>query len=46
MKRMTECELREISGGMNVWGVVGIIAGIVFGIGTADGYFRPLKCNR
>lgn len=46
MKRMTVRELKEISGGMNVWGIVGIIAGVVFGIGAADGYFRPLKCNR
>lgn len=39
-------ELLNINGGAVSLGVVAIIiAGIVFLVGVADGYMRPLKCR-
>lgn len=42
---MTDKELFEIRGGINI-GLIGLIGGILtFFIGVIDGYMRPLKCN-
>ena len=45
MKKLTDTELEEVSGGFGAWGIAGIIAGAVFLIGVIDGYFRPLRCH-
>ena len=44
--KLNDYELKQISGGISVWGVVGILAGLIFGIGVVDGYARPPKCRR
>lgn len=38
-------ELKQISGGISVWAILGALAGLVFGIGALDGYTRPVKCR-
>ncbi len=39
-------ELMKISGGAVSYGAVAlIIAGMIFLVGVADGYVRPLKCK-
>lgn len=38
-------ELKSITGGISVWGILGIIAGAIFGVGVFDGIVRPLKCR-
>lgn len=44
MIELNEIELKKISGGgLGLWLV--ITAGIIFIIGTIDGYVRPLKCR-
>ncbi len=48
MKELKNYELRCIYGGAisaAVLKILGIIAGIVFGIGVVDGYVRPLRCR-
>jgi len=49
MKELSNIELKQIYGGGGVSAallkVIGVIAGIVFGIGVIDGYVRPLKCH-
>ena len=38
-------ELKSINGGIGVWGIIGGLAALVFGVGIFDGLVRPLKCN-
>lgn len=38
-------ELKSVVGGISAWAVIGIIAGLIFGIGVIDGYVRPLRCR-
>lgn len=46
MEVISNEELNSIDGGgINVWGALGIGAGIVFIVGIIDGFVRPLKCN-
>ncbi len=45
MKEISNKELKAISGGISVWGILGIIAGAIFGVGVIDGVVRPLKCR-
>ncbi len=45
MKNLSKKELNNIVGGISAWGIIGIIAGAIFGIGVFDGLIRPLKCN-
>lgn len=44
--RLTNSELRQITGGVSFWAVIAGIAGIIFGLGAVDGYTRPVKCRR
>ena len=46
MKKLNKKELEKTKGGISGWGIVGIIAGIVFSVGVLDGITRPLKCNQ
>ena len=46
MKKLSEKDLKNINGGISIWGIIGAIAAAIFGIGVIDGYVRPLKCNR
>ncbi len=43
--KLSKNELSKIKGGVSVWAVVGMIAAALFGIGTIDGYTRPVKCR-
>lgn len=43
--KLSNKELQNITGGISVWAVLGIIAGAIFGIGAIDGYVRPVKCR-
>ena len=43
--RLNNNQLKEISGGISVWGVLGIVAGLIFGVGAVDGYARPYRCR-
>ena len=45
MIELNKKELKEISGGVSVWAIIGGIALVVFGIGVIDGVVRPLKCR-
>ena len=45
MEKINEKELKSIKGGLSIWAILGIAAGVVFGIGVFDGIIRPLKCN-
>lgn len=45
MKKLNKKELENTKGGINFWGVLGIIAGVIFSVGVLDGIARPLKCN-
>lgn len=45
MINLNDKELNNITGGISVWGIIGIIAGAIFGIGAVDGYVRPYKCR-
>lgn len=38
-------ELKNIDGGISVWGGIGIGSAVVFLIGVIDGIVRPLKCH-
>jgi len=44
--KLNDKELKQITGGVSVWAILGIVAGLVFGIGAIDGYARPPKCHR
>ena len=44
--KLSNEELKNISGGISVWAVLGIISGSIFGVGTVDGYVRPRACNK
>ncbi len=43
--RLNDAELNNITGGISVWGALGIIAGLIFGVGAVDGYARPYRCR-
>lgn len=46
IRELSDFELKKITGGeLSVWGMLAIIAGVIFGIGAVDGYVRPLKCR-
>lgn len=45
MVEISNNELKSIKGGISVWGIIGIIAGAIFGIGVIDGYVRPYNCR-
>lgn len=45
MVEISNKELKNITGGISVWGIIGIIAGAIFGIGVIDGYVRPYNCR-
>ena len=42
---LSDKDLKSIIGGISVWAVAGITAGVIFGIGVVDGIARPLKCR-
>ena len=44
--RLTDYELKQINGGISVWAVLGVLAGLIFGVGAVDGYARPPRCRR
>ena len=44
--KLSNNELKNIRGGASIWAVLGIISGLIFGVGTLDGYVRPRACNR
>ena len=44
--KLSNNELKNISGGVSIWAVLGIISGLIFGAGTLDGYVRPRACHR
>lgn len=44
--KLSKNELKKIKGGASVWAIIGIIAGIIFGVGGVDGYARPVKCRK
>ena len=43
--KLTNKELKQITGGASIWAVIGTIAGLIFGLGAIDGYVRPIKCR-
>ena len=43
--KLTNKELKEITGGASIWAIIGTIAGLIFGLGAIDGYVRPIKCR-
>lgn len=45
MKELNNNELSQVIGGISTWGIIGILASAIFGIGVIDGIIRPLKCN-
>lgn len=45
MRKLKDNELKNIKGGISLWGIIGIIAGAIFGIGVVDGYVRPYNCR-
>ena len=38
--RLNDYELKQISGGISVWAVLGILAGLIFGVGAVDGLIK------
>lgn len=44
--KLNDKELKQITGGVSVWVVIGAIAGLIFGVGAIDGYARPPRCRR
>ena len=44
--KLNEKELKMIKGGVSAWAILGIVAGLIFGIGAVDGYARPKKCRK
>lgn len=41
MQELTKKELNNIVGGsLSIWGIIGIIAGAIFGVGVVDGLIR------
>ncbi len=44
--KLNDKELKQITGGVSVWAVIGAIAGLIFGVGAVDGYARPPRCRR
>ena len=45
MHELNNQKLKRIRGGISTWGIIGIIASVIFGIGVVDGYVRPFKCR-
>ena len=43
--KLSNNELKQVSGGITVWGALGIIAGLIFGVVAVDGYARPHRCR-
>ncbi len=44
--KLTNKELKQITGGISVWAIIAGIAGLIFGFGAVDGYVRPVKCRK
>ena len=44
--KLTNKELKQITGGISVWAIIAGIAGLIFGLGAVDGYVRPVKCRK
>ena len=44
--KLNNQELKQISGGISPWVIIGAIAGLIFGFGAVDGYVRPVKCRK
>lgn len=44
--KLNNKELKQISGGISAWVIVGAIAGLIFGFGAVDGYTRPVRCRK
>lgn len=40
MKELNKNDLNQIVGGISTWGILGIIAGIIFGVGVVDGLIK------
>ena len=45
MKKLNDCELKEINGGFSGWVAVGLAIAVTFVAGVLDGIARPKKCN-
>jgi len=45
MEKIKEKELKNIKGGISIWGILGISALVTFLSGVIDGIARPGKCN-
>ena len=45
MQELKNEELKQISGGVSIWLILGGIASLIFGIGVFDGVVRPYKCR-
>lgn len=43
--KLSNNELKNITGGASIWAIIGTIAGLIFGLGAIDGYVRPIKCR-
>lgn len=46
MRDLSIDKMKDISGGISVWGGIGIVAGVIFVIGVIDGFVRPVSCNK
>ena len=46
MKELSNEEMNNTNGGIGAWALIGIGALVIFAIGVADGYTRPLSCNK
>lgn len=44
--RLNDRELKQITGGVSVWAIIGAVAGLIFSVGMVDGYARPPRCRR
>ena len=44
--KLTNNELKQVTGGASIWAIIAGIAGFIFGIGVVDGYTRPFKCRK
>ncbi len=43
--KLNDLELKQISGGVKIGLIAGILASVTFIIGLIDGYVRPLACR-
>lgn len=45
MKELKQKELEKVTGGISIWGALGIISSFVFIVGVISGIANPVKCN-